>query len=92
MVPSFSKETKAVSSVTAWALVMGGLISVAIGPSRGSAGEIQKILDNSKAFAAMPRMKHTPAFRLEPFEPVQARPEAKGSTGGTSATATSGSA
>jgi len=52
------------SSVTTWTLSMGGLIALAIGPSNGSAGEIQKILDNSKAFAAMPRMTHTPAFRL----------------------------
>jgi len=78
MAPSFSKETTAVSSVTTWALVIGGLIALAVGPSSGSAGETQKILDNSKAFAAMPRMKHTPAFHLESFEPVQARPEAKG--------------
>jgi len=47
-------------------------------PSAAPAGEIQRILDNSKAFAALPKTRHTPAFRLEVFEPVQVREEAKG--------------
>ena len=66
------------SNVNTWAFVVGGLIAVTCGPSPASAGEIGKILDKSKAFAALPRVKHAPAFRLEPFEPVQVRPEAKG--------------
>ncbi len=53
------------SNVGTWAFVMGGLIALAFGSSRACAGEIQNILDKSRAFAAMPRMKHTPAFRLE---------------------------
>lgn len=44
---------------------------------RASAGELQKLLDESKAYAALPRVKHTPDFRLEPFEPVQHREEAQ---------------
>ncbi|MBM4042993.1 MAG: hypothetical protein FJ290_31270, partial [Planctomycetes bacterium] len=66
------------SNASTWAFVMGGVVALACGASGAPAGEIQKILDNSKAFAAMPKVKHTPAFRLESFEPVQARPEAKG--------------
>ena len=58
--------------------VVAGLIALACAISGGSAGELQKILDNSKAFAALPAMKHTPTFRLEPFQPVQVRPEAQG--------------
>jgi len=73
----FVKE-KEMSNVSTWAFVMGGLIALACGSSRASAGEIQNILDKSKAFAALPRMKHAPAFRLEPVQPVQLRPEAKG--------------
>ncbi len=67
-----------VPSVTTWVAVWGGVVALAFGSSRASAGELQNILDESKAFAAPPRTKHTPAFRLEPFEPVQVRPEAKG--------------
>jgi len=66
------------SNTSTWVFVMGGLIALTCGSSRASAGEIQKILDKSKAFAALPKVKRTPAFRLEPFEPAQARPEAKG--------------
>ena len=62
----------------AWAFVMSGLFAVTCSSSRAPAGEIQKILDKSQAFAALPRVKHIPAFRLESFEPVQVRPEAKG--------------
>jgi hypothetical protein len=72
------KTMKSVSNTSTWALVMGGLIAMTSWSYHASAGEIQRILDNSKAFAALPRVKHTPAFRLEPFEPVQVRPEAKG--------------
>jgi len=66
------------SNVSTWAFVMGGVIALACGSPRAPAGEIQGILNKSKAFAALPKMKHTPAFRLEPFEPVQHREEAKG--------------
>ena len=55
------------TDIGTWASVIGGLIALALGPSSVSSGEIQKILDNSKAFAALPRMTRTPAFRLESF-------------------------
>jgi len=58
-------KENAMSSVGNWAFVVGGLIALACGSSRASAGELQNILDKSQAFAALPRMKHTPAFRLE---------------------------
>ena len=81
---------KNMSNVSTWTLVMGGLIALTFWPPVAYAGELQNLLDKSKAFAALPVMKRTPAFRLEPFEPAQHRQEAKGS-GTTSATATSGS-
>ncbi len=65
-------------NVTTWAAVFGSLVALAFAPTRASAGELQNILNKSRAFAALPRRKHSAAFRLEPFEPVQARPEAKG--------------
>ena len=65
-------------NIRAWAFVVAGLIAVTWCLSRASAGELQNILEKSKAYAALPRVKHVPAFRLEPFQPVQARPEAKG--------------
>ena len=46
-------------------LVIAGLIALTLGSPGASAGEIQKILDKSKVFAALLTMKHTPAFRLE---------------------------
>jgi len=67
-----------VPNVTIWAVVWGGVIALAFGSSGASAGELQNILDRSKAFAALPKTKHTPAFRLESFEPVQHRQEAQG--------------
>ena len=66
------------ASVTTWTAVCGGLVCLAFLSSGATAGELQNILDKSKAFAALPAVKHTPAFRLEPFEPTQARKEAKG--------------
>jgi hypothetical protein len=59
------KKMRNMSNVSAWAFVVAGLVALAFGPSRASAGELQNMLDKSKAFAALPRMKHTPAFRLE---------------------------
>jgi hypothetical protein len=72
------KNMKKRSNVNAWATVYGGLIVLIFWLSRASAGELQKLLERSEAFAALPAMTHTPAFRLESFEPVQHRPEAKG--------------
>jgi hypothetical protein len=51
--------------------VVGGLLALALSPATASAGELQNLLDKSKAFAALPRMKHTPAFRLEPIQPAE---------------------
>ena len=66
------------SNVSTRAFVMGGLIALTFGSSRAFAGELQNMLDKSNAFATLPRVKHTPAFRLEGFEPVQQREEAQG--------------
>ncbi|KPK41380.1 MAG: hypothetical protein AMK72_15305 [Planctomycetes bacterium SM23_25] len=66
------------TSITRWVAVCGGLVCLALWPSRAGAGELQNILNESKAFAALPKTKHTPAFRLESFEPVQHRQEAQG--------------
>ncbi|MEA3366942.1 MAG: hypothetical protein U9R68_02365 [Planctomycetota bacterium] len=60
------------------AAVCSGLLVLTLAASLASAGEIQNLLEKSPAFAALPKRKHTPAFRLEPFDPVQVRPEAKG--------------
>ena len=54
------------------------LIAVTFCSLRALAGELQNVLNKSKAYAALPRVKHTPAFGLEAFEPVQHRQEAKG--------------
>jgi hypothetical protein len=43
---------KSMSNVSTWAFVMGGLIALAFGSSRASAGELQNILDKSKALSA----------------------------------------
>ena len=48
--------------------VCGGLIVLNFWPVLAPAGELQNILDKSKAFAALPRLKHTPAFRVERVE------------------------
>jgi len=72
-----SRKPRVTSALPA-AACLSGLIALAFWSSGASAGELQKLLDESKAFAALPVMKHTPAFRLEPFEPVQHRQEAKG--------------
>jgi len=66
------------SNVGISGFAVAGLLALACVLSSGSAGELQKALDSSKAFAALPAMKHTPAFRLNPFEPVQVCPEAQG--------------
>ncbi len=66
------------SNVNAGAGVYGGLIVLTFWASRASAGELQKLLEKSETFAALPAMTHTPAFHLESFEPAQHRPEAKG--------------
>jgi len=60
------------------AAVCSGLILLTLVASVARAGELQNLLDKSQAFAALPRMKHTPAFRLEPFEPAQYFQQAKG--------------
>ena len=65
------KKVNNTSDLSAWALMMGGLIALAFGSSCASAGELQNILDKSKAFAALPTVKRTPAFRLEPIRPAQ---------------------
>jgi len=59
------KKMKNMSNVSTWAAVCGGLIALTFGSSGAEAGELQNILDKSKAFAALPIMKHTPAFHLE---------------------------
>jgi hypothetical protein len=69
---------KSIWNERAWGFLAGGLIALALGPSLVSAGELQNILDKSKAFAALPAVEHVPAFRLEPFEPLQYFPQAKG--------------
>ncbi len=66
------------SKVRTWAIVMGGIIALSFWSSGASAGGLQKLLKESKAFAALPVMKHRPEFRLESFEPVQHRREAQG--------------
>ena len=65
-------------SVSTWAFGVGGLIALSFWLSGASAGELQKLLGKSNAFAALPAMKHTLVFRLESFQPVQHRREAKG--------------
>ena len=65
-------------NINTWACLMAGLVALAFGTSSASAGELQNLLEKSKAFTALPRKQHTPAFRLETFEPVQHREEAKG--------------
>ena len=69
---------KRVSNISSWAFVLGGLTALSLWPSLATAGELQNILDKSKAFAALPTLKHTTAFRLERFDPVQYRKEAQG--------------
>jgi len=69
---------KNILNVRTWALVVSGLITLSFRSSLSTAGELQKLLEKSKAFAELPMMTHTPDFRLEPFEPVQHREEAKG--------------
>jgi hypothetical protein len=72
------KDMKRITNVSTWAFVVGGLMALGFWSSLASAGELQSLLDKSKAFAALPTVKHTPAFRLEPFEPVQYFEQAKG--------------
>jgi hypothetical protein len=59
-----------VTSLLAW-ILLGS-------PSDASAGELQALLDKSKAFAALPKVEHTPAFRLESFDARQYPEEARG--------------
>ena len=66
------------ANVARWTAVCGGLVCLELGSFRATAGELQNILDKSKAFASLPRKRHTPAFRLEPFEPAQHVQQAKG--------------
>ena len=72
------KRMKTTSNFNTWTLVAGGVIALCLGSSHASAGELQNLLDKSKAFAALPKVRHTPAFRVERFEPVQFIEEAKG--------------
>jgi len=65
-------------NIRVWAFVVAGQVAATLCLSRAPAGELQNILDKSKAYAVLSRVKHTPAFHLEPFQPVQARKEAKG--------------
>ncbi len=69
---------KNISNVSTRMFVVGGLIVLSLWSSGAPAGELQNLLEKSKAFAALQRVKHTPAFRLEPFQPVQYPKEAKG--------------
>jgi hypothetical protein len=57
-------KVKRTPNVGTRAFVMGGPIALALWSSCASARERQSLLDKSKAFAALPRMKHTPAFGL----------------------------
>ena len=59
------------SNPSSSASVVGGLIVLAFWSARVSAGELQNLLDKSDAFAALPRVKHIPAFRLEPIQPAE---------------------
>ena len=65
-------------NIRAWAPVAAGLIAAILGLSRAYAGELQNVLNKSKAYATLPTVKHVPAFRLDPFEPAQHFQEAKG--------------
>jgi len=69
---------KNLSHVSTWTCVIAGLMALSFWPSCVSAGELQNLLDKSQAFAALPRVTHTPVFRVESFEPVQHRKEAQG--------------
>ena len=66
------------SNASCWAAVHGGLLALAFCSSLSFGGELQNLLEESKAYAALPVVKHTPAFRMEPFEPAQHFPEARG--------------
>ena len=66
------------SNVSSRSAVRGGLLALALCSSLASAGELQNLLEESAAYAALPVVKHTPSFRLDPFEPVQHFPEARG--------------
>ena len=69
---------KNLSHVSTWTCVIAALMALSFWPSRVSAGELQNLLDKSKAFAAVPKVKHTPAFRLESFDARQYPKEAQG--------------
>jgi hypothetical protein len=72
------KTMKTTSHLNTWTLVAGGAIALCLGSPHASAGELGNLLDKSNAFAALPKVKHTPAFRVERFEPVQFFEEARG--------------
>ena len=72
------QQMKNLSHVSTWTCVIAALMALNFWPSRVSAGELQNLLDKSQAFGALPRVTHTPVFRVEPFEPVQHRKEAQG--------------
>jgi hypothetical protein len=65
------KTMKTTSNLNTWTLVAGGVIALCLGSSHASAGELGNLLDKSKAYAALPAVKHTPAFRLEPIQPAE---------------------
>jgi len=66
------------SNPNTWAFALLGLLALAGEPSLARAGELQNLLDKSQAFAAVPKVKHTPAFRLESFDARQYPKEAQG--------------
>jgi len=69
---------KKILRVRTRALVVGGLLALALSSATACAGELQKVLEKSEVFAKLPVAKHTPDFHLDAFEPAQHREEAKG--------------
>jgi hypothetical protein len=49
---------KNTSNFSTWAIVASGLIVLSFLAAGVSAGELQDLLEKSKAFAALPRIKH----------------------------------
>jgi hypothetical protein len=57
------------TSVCLWACLLCGLLPTVSRPSPTTAGELQKWLEKSKAYAALPTVKHAPNFHLELIQP-----------------------
>lgn len=57
--------------VSVRACALGGLLALCFWSSHGRAGELQEWLEKSRAYAALPAVKHTPDFHLELIRPGQ---------------------